>query len=85
MAAPTIGRVVIALANPAENNGSDVAPATITRVWNEQPDGSWIVNIRVTLDGENTSWKTSVKLCDTEEQARAAGGHSCFWPPRIGG
>lgn len=79
---PSLGRVVLALVNPATNNGADVAPAVLTRVWNEQPDGSWVVNCKVNLDGDGSAWLTSARLFDDEAQARAFGGQALFWPPR---
>jgi subtilisin-like proprotein convertase family protein len=87
MQKPSLGRVVIALVNPNENNGSDVAPAEITRVWSEREDGTWTINVKVNLDGPGHIWKTSIHLLDTEEQARAAYGnspaHVAFWPARV--
>lgn len=80
---PSIGRIVIVPVQPELNNGADRAPAVITRVWNEQPDGSWVINARVLCDSENTLWVTSVKLFDTEEQALAVGTHVAYWPPRV--
>jgi hypothetical protein len=80
---PSLARAVIAIVDPAKNNGADVAPAVITRVWGENPSGGWTVNIKVSNDGPNNEWKTSVLLCDTEEQAREVKTHACFWPPRV--
>lgn len=78
MQKPSLGRVVLVKVDPAANNGSDTAHASITRVWN---DG--MVNIRVMLDAFTTpEWKTSVALCDTEEEAVAT-GYACYWPPRV--
>ena len=65
------------------SNGSDVAPAIVTRVWNEHPEGGWVVNMRALCDSENLLWLTSVRLFDTEEQAREYGQNSAFWPPRV--
>lgn len=45
---PSIGRVVHVLVAPVTNNGSDVAPATVTRVWEQRPDGAWLVNLKAT-------------------------------------
>jgi hypothetical protein len=42
---PTVGRIVHVLVDPKANNGSDVAPAIITRVWNDSG-----VNLRVLRD-----------------------------------
>ena len=79
---PTIGRVVIAQTNANFNNGANVAPAVITRVWGERPEGGWTINVKVLRDALSEEWKTSVVLFDTEEQAREYGLGGCFWPPR---
>lgn len=73
---PSVGRIVLVLVDPAINNGADVAPGIITRVWSDT-----CVNVRVLLDGEDTLWKTSIALFATAEEA--AVGHSCYWPPRV--
>lgn len=79
MQKPSLGRVVFTGVNPTENNGSDIAPATIVRVWSEN-----MVNLKVHLDNHSDKWKTSVQLYDTEESARECGiTASCFWPSRI--
>ena len=78
MQTPTVCRFVIALVDPATNNGSDLAPAVITRAW-----GPSMVNVKVLNDGPDNEWKTSVSLHDTEDEARATGGHSVFWPPAV--
>jgi len=74
---PTIGRIVIALVDPSRNNGTDVCPAIITRVW-----GPTMVNVKTLNDSLANEWLTSVTLFDTEDEAREHGPHSCFWPPR---
>jgi hypothetical protein len=79
---PSLCRMVIAIVDPANNNGADVAPAVITRVWGQQPDGAWTVNVQVFNDSPVSEWKTSIVLFDTEEQAREHGTHAAFWPPR---
>lgn len=77
---PSLCRMVLVLVDPVWNNGSDVSPAVITRVWSDT-----LVNIKTVHDGSaSEQWLTSVSLFDTEEEARAAGGRSCFWPPRVG-
>jgi hypothetical protein len=93
MQTPTVGRVVLALVDRKSNNGSDVAPAVITRVWNEYEhngESRWLVNYRIT--GDNTDvpvWKTSAQLFADEAAARAfladgtANGMQAFWPPRV--
>lgn len=93
---PSIGRIVHAVVDPAENNGADIAPAVIVRVWpSPDPDAApnaGYVNARVLLDGHDTPWITSVHLYESEETARAAvaehpqlAGRVLFWPPRTGG
>ena len=83
---PSVCRIMMMLVDPAKNNGSDVAPAIITRVWSDH-----LVNLRVLYDGHGTvEWMTSVGLFDTEDEAREcentySGGLTCaaFWPPRV--
>jgi len=91
---PSVGRVVLAGGVPATgNNGSDVAPAVITRAWS-----GGLVNVRVLCDSHDVLWWTSVPLFDTVEQfsaaqsewaqqmgAAAAGNqfHGVYWPPRV--
>lgn len=79
MQKPSLGRVVLVKVDPAQNDGSDTAHASISRVWSDT-----MVNIRITLDAFSLDvWRTSVALFDTEEEAVAAGPHSCYWPPRV--
>lgn len=83
---PAICRMVQVLVDPALNNGSDVAPAVIARVWGEAADGSHTVNLRVLYDGPAVDWKTSASLYPDEAAARASGktaGFAAFWPPRV--
>lgn len=77
----SIGRIVHVLVDPAQNNGSDVAPAIVTREWG----APWTmaplndverqtVNVRVLCDGAETLWLTSIVLFDerpTDEQLAA--------------
>ena len=80
---PSVCRMVMCGADVEVNNGADVAPAVITRVWGERPGGGWSVNVKVLNDGLSCEWKTSRILFETEEEARAYGiAGSCFWPPR---
>lgn len=86
---PSVGRIVHVIVSPRENNGADVAPAVITRVWNEQG-----INVRVLLDGPDTPWRTSVPLYESREALEAANAQmvisggvrpplfGAFWPPR---
>ena len=77
---PSVGRIVLTPVAPETNNGSTVAPAIITRVWSDT-----CVNLRVLHDSENITWKTSVKLCESEAEAHDpdAFGHTAYWPPRV--
>lgn len=86
MPKPTIARTVIAVGGAAESNGSDVAPAVITRVWSYNDEKRcWMVNLMVFPDGSNQPRAaTSVYLYDTEDQARENRAHetqlTAFWP-----
>lgn len=83
---PSIGRIIIVPAVPAENNGATLAPAVITRVWNDTT-----VNVRVLLDGDETQWRTSITLFQTPEemwdthtsQQADTPPHAGYWPPRV--
>ena len=83
----------MASADPATNNGSDVAPAMIVAVW-----AGGRVNLRVMEDGAGPlPWLTSAVLYDTPEEFRAAvtrrdrdypglAGQpfaGAYWPPRV--
>ncbi len=80
---PQIGDRVIAFVHPTKNNGTDVCPAVITRVWSDT-----MVNIKTFNDSNNLEHKTSVRLFDTEEGARAMDfigpvPLAAFRPPRV--
>lgn len=80
MQKPSLGRIVLVKTGPMQlagySNGTDVAPAIITRVWSDT-----LVNVRVLLDSEHTPCKTSVALVESAEEAE--GGYACYWPPRV--
>lgn len=83
MQKPSLGRIVLARVDPAWNNGANTAPAIITRVWDEHPDGGWVVNLRIFVDtGSMPLSVTSARLVDTEDQARGL-PHFAYWPPRV--
>jgi len=83
MQKPSLCRMVIAHVDPALNNGSSEAPAVITRVWGEHPDGGWVVNLRVFVDTPAAPLsKTSVRLLDGPSVDGAA-EHTAWWPPRV--
>lgn len=75
---PSLGRIVHVPMDPATNNGADVAPAVITRVWNDTT-----VNVRLLADAAPcaTDWRTSLVLVDTLDQ----GDGLCrwTWPGRV--
>jgi len=95
---PSVGRIVHVTVDPSRNNGADVAPAVITRVW-----GDNCVNLRVLYDGppvapehhHRQDWLTSWPLHESREAMEAAHaeqaeqlGHvvtrsGAFWPPRV--
>lgn len=82
---PSVGRIVHALVDPTRNNGSDVAPAVITRVFNDE-----LVNVRILFDAHDIEWKTSVLLLPTKEALEArqpaidGKPFGAFWPPMVG-
>lgn len=84
MPKPTVGRSVLVLGGPAVFNGTDVAPAVITRVWSDD-----LVNVTVFPDGsQGVCSSTSVRLYRDEAAARGArdnapGGSTAahaYWP-----
>lgn len=85
---PSAGRIVLAVGSAAKSNGTDVAPALITRTWGENSDGSWTVNMTVFPDCAEPRVVTSVKLFADEDAARGNLPHAeslaAYWPPRVG-
>ncbi|MGH6657596.1 MAG: hypothetical protein ACRDVE_20615 [Actinocrinis sp.] len=93
-----MGRVVLVVVDPAQNNGSDVAPALVTAVFGgryEHHDGLGereTVNVRVLCDSSETLWLTSIQLFEQRPDKDAwAASHPhwesgycaiAFWPPR---
>jgi hypothetical protein len=65
---PSIGRIVHVLVDPKTNNGSDVAPAIITRVWSDE-----CVNLRVIRDNYPGAeeWLTSWSLHESRDEIEA--------------
>jgi hypothetical protein len=91
---PAVGRIVHVIVDPKRNNGSDVAPAMITRVWSDT-----CVNLRVIPDyyPGPEEWLTSYSLHESREaleahrdarQAELPEGQKvallgAFWPPHV--
>lgn len=85
LSAPAIGDTLLVRMDPRTNNGADVAPALITRVWSRTHDSSWTVNVKVLADTPDNEWKTSISLYPTRETAdllRPDGFHVGWWPQR---
>jgi hypothetical protein len=85
---PTVGRIVLAVGFKAQANGTDVAPAIITRVWSQRDDGAWCVNAKLFRDASSCEDVTSAYLFDDEEAARSNNeSHetttSLHWPARV--
>ena len=92
---PAADRIVHVFMDPRHNNGSDVAPAIITRVWNDT-----CVNLRILGDSnEIPPWRTSQMLYAGPDEARKAHDEAwahipaeqrpehpvgAFWPPHVG-
>lgn len=85
MPKPALGRIVHVIVEPHTNNGADVAPAAITRVWE---DGT--VNLHVMLDGPHAAWFSSVPLVNDRPTPETE-GHPyrvdnptvAWWPPHV--
>jgi hypothetical protein len=88
MTAPSVGRIVLAVGFRATMNGTDTAPALLTRTWGDAgPDGAFTVNATVFPDTGSAVCITSAKLWPDEEAARASLQHgtmtALYWPPRV--
>lgn len=81
---PSIGRIVHVVGVQATSNGTDVAPAVITRVWSDE-----MVNCTVFPDCAAPVPATSVRIVEDETAARALSDGkdytitAAFWPPRV--
>jgi len=93
---PTQARIVIAKGGAARSNGSETAPAIITRVWDQNlPMDYWNVNVTVFPDAAAPVVVTSARLYYDVEAADAAvkamqetsAWHESmtvlYWPPRV--
>lgn len=74
-------RMVVAVGAAARSNGTDVAPAVITRVW-----GETMVNATVFPDAAGVQAVTSVRLFADETEARGSLQNesmtALYWPTR---
>lgn len=75
---PSLGRVVLVPMDPTTNNGSDVAPAVITRVWTDT-----MINVKILTDSAGDLWRTSLTL-HAEKPDEIPGLCTAWWPPRVG-
>lgn len=77
---PSIGRIVLVPVDPKTNNGASIAPAVITRVWNER-----MINVRIIGDSPDVpEWRTSLEYReDLELVADPAFVCRWSWPPRV--
>lgn len=99
MQTASIGHIVHVLVDPAQNNGSDIAPGIVTRVWGDPytPGTAALerqtVNVKVLLDQNQDLWLTSIWVFDdrpTAEQLEMLNQQNpkgyravAFWPPRV--
>lgn len=89
----SIGRVIIVKGRVVTSNGSDLAPALITRVWSGEDTRNQPVMVNCTAqpDLAGNQHIGSVMLYDTEEEALAARAIQAepgntpvaYWPPRV--
>jgi hypothetical protein len=88
---PAVGAPIFVRLEPETNNGSDLAPGIITRVWEHGHDAGgrerYLVNYRIFEDGNNVSWITSGQYYKDAETANdaydgndAPARFAC-WPP----
>jgi len=91
MQKPSLCRWVLTPVEKSYNNGAEVAPALITRVW-----GDDMVNLTVFGDYNSPTFKSSAKLFATEEEMwawvkentpedheMATNPLACYWPPKV--
>jgi hypothetical protein len=79
---PYVGQMVIALIDPDTNNGTNVCPALINRVWPQVEGQTQIVNMTVFPDQCGAQSWGSVGLYETQEDAEAGQEpQRAFWMP----
>jgi len=98
MQAPSIGRIVHVLVDPASNNGSEVAAAIVTATYGVHSDGDGetrhTISVRVVTDTfSDLPSLTSIYLYDERPSAEKLAGlapHNpsgrnaiAFWAPRV--
>jgi hypothetical protein len=76
---PSVGRIVLVPMEPTSNNGAEVAPAIITRVWSPT-----CVNLRVIPDSPTSPFlRTSQTYAEELPLAADAPPSTWTWPPRV--
>jgi hypothetical protein len=75
---PSVGRIVLVPIEPEMNNGATIAPAIITRVWNDTT-----VNLRVLADGQNLLWRTSSTYAEDLDNLDQPHMNYWTWLPRV--
>jgi hypothetical protein len=78
---PSMGRIVLVSIDPSLNNGADVAPAVICRIWSDTT-----INVRVLGDGPAIEWRTSLTYSPelgAPDLAAANAMGRWTWPPRV--
>lgn len=75
---PTLGRIVLVPVAPDGNNGSGIAPAIITRVWNDT-----MINVRILVDGPDVPWLTSLSYAGNLDDVAGTHAYVWTWPPRV--
>lgn len=80
---PSVGRIVLVGHDPAYNNGSEIAPAIITRVWSDSCINVRVLHDNVTGTTEQRSSVTYVATVEELEGDEINRQYRWTWPPRV--
>lgn len=90
---PSLGRVIIVRGKIVTSNGSDLAPAVVTRIWSDEDTRNEPVMVNCTAQPDLAGHQHigSVFVYDTKEEAdvvhdaQVPPGSTpvAYWPPRV--
>ncbi len=87
MATLTVGTHLQTRAPLGPDNGSEVVPAVVTKVWDRSTvlgHPVWAVNLWVFLDGPVTAWRYHVLVFEDEDAASTVPGWNAWLMPSEG-